>query len=205
MKKILILLALIILVDFAFSQDKLGFGNMPDGVDSTGFGTTTTWVKKASPPIIEGDSVNICGEWYYVVSFYGNLWLNRPLHCMDSNGGIYSYDNDTYISDIYGYLYTLDAAKRIDATISGWRLPTYDEIPHGIYYWLQGYPFINTCGGRGYDGIYYDLDLQKGYDWTSTAYNLNQTYCLTNECSLNVSTVGSPANAGYLSVLLIKD
>jgi len=117
-------------INIGFSQDKLGFGNMPDGVDSAGFGTVTTWVKPSS----EADSVYLCGEWYKTVTIGTQTWLQRNLHCDDLEGGIYSYNNDTGISDEYGYLYLYDAIIRIDGTISGWHLPSYDEFSTLITY-----------------------------------------------------------------------
>ena len=124
MKRILILLILVTSINFGFAQDKLGFGNMPDGVDSAGFGTVTTWVKKAS----ECTGVTIFGECYDTVRIGAQTWIAKNLHYNDMDGGVYSYNDDTSISDEYGYLYTWDAATRVDLLINGWHLPSLDEM-----------------------------------------------------------------------------
>ena len=127
-------------INFGFSQDKLGFGNMPEGVDSAGFGTVTTWVKKAS-----ADSVYLCGEWYKTVTIGTQTWLQRNLHCDDLEGGIYSYNDDTEISDEYGYLYTIAAAGRIDALIEGWHFPSRAELTTLSNY-VNGYGKLKEVG-----------------------------------------------------------
>jgi hypothetical protein len=49
MKRIVLILSFFVLTFFVKGQDKMGFGNMPEGVDSAGVGTVTTWVKKTVP------------------------------------------------------------------------------------------------------------------------------------------------------------
>jgi hypothetical protein len=49
MKIIALILTFLVLSNFVNGQDKMGFGNMPEGVDSAGIGTVTTWVKKTVP------------------------------------------------------------------------------------------------------------------------------------------------------------
>lgn len=45
MKKLIIITILLMSTIWLTAQDKMGFGNMPEGADSAGFGTVTTWKK----------------------------------------------------------------------------------------------------------------------------------------------------------------
>jgi len=92
MKRILILLILATSINFGFAQDKLGFGNMPDGVDSAGFGTVTTWVKKASNEIWGTEIVEVTS------SVTGRIWMDR-------NIGALRAATSSVDSDSYGYLF----------------------------------------------------------------------------------------------------
>jgi Leucine-rich repeat (LRR) protein len=89
MKRILILLILATSVNFGFSQDKLGFGNMPDGVDSAGFGTVTTWVKPSNAiTIITMSTTSTSETWSpQVVTKTGAI-----LHWEVSGAASYSVD-----------------------------------------------------------------------------------------------------------------
>jgi uncharacterized protein (TIGR02145 family) len=90
-------------------------------------GDKLVWEKKP-------DSTLICGKYYHFITIGTQIWLAENLHCDDSGGGIYSYNNDTEISDEYGYLYTWSAAMRIDTLITGWHLPTKTEYETLITY-----------------------------------------------------------------------
>lgn len=83
---------------------------------------------EATYELIQPETVTIGGEEYETVTIGTQTWLKRNLHYNDSGVGIYSYNNDTGISDVYGYLYTWDAAMRVDALIDGWHLPSYAEL-----------------------------------------------------------------------------
>jgi len=223
--KYLLFLTFFVLTLFVNAQDKMGFGNDPEGADSAGFGLVTTWVK----PSGELDSVLICGEYYKIVVIGTQSWLQRNLHCNDSGGGIYSYANSTANSDVYGFLYTWAAAVRISALIEGWHLPTNAEYitlanylggqsvsggkmkEEGTSHWqtpntdaTNESGFAGLPGGRRLGNLYSVL-LQEGNFWTSseitstTAYGRILTY---DDAFLGV--VNAAKTIGY-SVRLIKD
>jgi len=110
----------------SFGQDKVGHGSDSEGCDSSGIGLVTTWVKPITSEC--GETVTIFGEEYPVVQIGDQCWLGKNLHYNDSEGGVSSYGNNSTISSVYGYLYSWDAASRIDGLISGWHLPSIEEI-----------------------------------------------------------------------------
>jgi hypothetical protein len=61
MKKLLLILTFFVLANFVNGQDKMGHGNEPEGADSAGIGTVTTWVKPSGYWTYEG----ICTVGYY--------------------------------------------------------------------------------------------------------------------------------------------
>ena len=69
-------------------------------------------------------------------------WKTRNLNINDGLEGIYSYDNNSANSEIYGYLYTWAAATRVVATIPGWHIPSDSE-------WTT---LSNNLGGNSVSG-----------------------------------------------------
>lgn len=56
------------------------------------------------------------------------VWASANLNIDDGLGGIKPYGNNEDNVVKYGYLYTWDAAVRVAASISGWKLPTDDDF-----------------------------------------------------------------------------
>jgi uncharacterized protein (TIGR02145 family) len=72
-----------------------------------------------------------------VVEIGGQIWMKNNLDIDDGLGGIYDYDNTPANSFLFGKLYTYDAAMRISNNITGFHMPTKDEV----------LTLINYCGG----------------------------------------------------------
>ena len=122
MKKLLIILAFLPIG--LFGQSNWAAVNLgTTEMSRIYYGETLVWEKPSG-----GDSILICGEYYPYDSIGSQVWLTKNLHCNDSEGGIYSYDDNTANSDIYGYMYTYDAAMRIDTSIEGWHVPSLEEF-----------------------------------------------------------------------------
>jgi len=119
---------------FVNGQDKMGFGNDPEGADSAGFGTVTTWVKPN--PFVFVDTLT-------TVTIGSQIWTKYNLHLTDDGTGIYSYNDEPDSSAIYGYLYTWEAAMRTDSLIPGYHLPSHDEVATTL---------VNSIGGVNYGG-----------------------------------------------------
>jgi uncharacterized protein (TIGR02145 family) len=98
------------------------------------------WVEP--PPPCNGLLVN--GECYDTIQIGTQTWMQINLHYDDSGTGIYSYNDEPDSSDIYGYLYTWNAAMRMDTLIEGWHLPSSDEFTTLINY-LGG---TSVAGGK---------------------------------------------------------
>jgi uncharacterized protein (TIGR02145 family) len=105
----------------------------------------------------------ICDSIYPTVTIGTQTWMAANLHCDDGEGGIYSYNDDTGISDIYGYLYTWSAAMRMDTIIEGWHLPTKTE-----------WETLRTATGGGF------TDAGKLKETGTTHWNSPNNYA-TNE------------------------
>ena len=202
MKRILILLILVTSINVGFSQDKLGFGNMPEGVDSAGFGTVTTWVKPSS----EADSVYLCGEWYKTVTIGTQTWLQRNLHCTDGGSGIYCPNGNCSSNQNYGYLYTLEAALRIDSSIDGYHIPTLIEATElfGILnlnfnQYISGYYDLITS-------VYYQFN-ESSYWWTSTSLSLDLQEAFYCDFGYTIEYMegGLPKTTQANVIRLIKD
>jgi uncharacterized protein (TIGR02145 family) len=113
---------------------------------------------------VVGNPVVIGGETYQTVILNDQTWLQRNLHYNDGLGGIYSYNNETDSSGIYGYLYSLNAAARLDTLINGWHLPSGDENSLLISY-LGGY--LVAGGKLKEDGLNHWADPNQGASNTS--------------------------------------
>jgi uncharacterized protein (TIGR02145 family) len=178
----------------------------------------------APPPVIIG------GEEYETITIGTQTWLKRNLHYNDSGGEIYSYANNTANSDIYGYLYTWDAAMRVDTLIEGWHLASDAEWTIlttylggtsvaggkikevGYTHWTSpntgatnSSEFTGLPAGiRSAAGVFSNIST-AGYWWsstplTTTAWNRNVSYTLSS-----IARSGSQLKGSGYSVRLIKD
>lgn len=118
-------------------------------------GDKLVWEKESCAGVI------IQGYCYDTVRIGTQTWLAANLYYDDGDGGIYSYDLEPDTAAIYGYLYTWNAAMRVDSLIDGWHLPTFEEWNTIITY-LGG---TSVAGGK----------LKEiGFDhWT--IHNINST------------------------------
>jgi uncharacterized protein (TIGR02145 family) len=125
-------------------------------------------------------TVYLCGKWYKKVTIGTQVWLAENLHCDDGGGGIYSYNNDTEISDEYGYLYTWSAAMRIDTLIEGWHLPTKNDFDRYLYNYLNSASEYK-CNNTNY---YTYKSLASQSYWESSSI----TCAVGNDLSVNNAT-----------------
>jgi len=137
MKKSIILLFLLPL--FAVAQTANWSGVTAGGYDDIAvisMGEDTIWMKPSD---------YACEQVFTEVTIGTQVWALENLHCDDGGGGIYSYNNNTANSDIYGFLYTWDAAMRVAATVDGWHIPSQSEFQTLVDYLggeLLALPFV---------------------------------------------------------------
>lgn len=183
------------------------------------------------PPITETDTtVLICGKWYKKVKIGTQTWLAENLYCDDGEGGIYSYNDEADISNVYGYLYTWDAAMRVAASVDGWHLPSDAEWTTlstylggtsiaggklketGTDHWLSPNTgatnesgFTALPGGIRYHNDTFDYIGSRGHWWSATEYSTNSAWYLrTNYNNSNLNRFSLNKTLGF-SVRLIKD
>jgi uncharacterized protein (TIGR02145 family) len=190
-------------------------------------GTDTLWVKPSSC-----SGVTIAGECYDTVRIGSQTWLHRNLHYDDGGGEIYSYNDEPDSSDIYGYLYSWAAAKRIDSLIDGWHLPSKLELDNlvtylggvttaggkikeiGYRYWLP--PNTNASNSSGltlygagllyFPNMMYANNRKTSFLWTSAIYNINYVYTLVVNSNSGTVTIDPYYYTEYaISIRLIKD
>lgn len=132
------------------------------------------------------DSVVIDGYTYPTVKIGNQTWLKVNLYYNDGDGGIYSYNNEPNTAAVYGYLYTWDAAMRVDSLIAGWHLPGLDEL----------LILTNYLGGESVVG---DKLKEVGYvHWSAANYNA------TNSSGFTALGAGT-YNSIYASFFGLKD
>jgi len=162
---------------------------------------------------------------YKTVKIGEQTWMAENL-AFKVNNGCWAYANNQSNVTTYGYLYTLEVAKKVCPI--GWHLPTVAEWTELIAYLggenvaggelkattilqnkdtntTKSYDFNALPSGyRSYDGIFNDLGLNS-YWWCSSEYNTgyvlegNMLYMLMSEYWLSYAK-----NCGF-SVRCIKD
>lgn len=129
--------------EFDYSSDDLPSGTVVYDLDYIDY-------LPAPPSINPGDTLT-------EITIGTQIWMQYNLHIDDGEGGIYSYNDEPDSSDIYGYLYTWNAAMRLDTLINGWHLPSDVE-------WTTLTDFL-TNNGYGYGGS--GSDIAKSVATTS--------------------------------------
>jgi uncharacterized protein (TIGR02145 family) len=135
------------------------------------------------------------------------VWMLRNLDIDDGLGGIYAPNGNFGNVADYGYLYIIEAAIRVAATIPGWHLPTAAEwqtfgiyiysiapCPHDEYeakivreigdtHWQPGNTATNASGftalGAGYYIIGYSYEgfKKNAFFWGGVYYSPNYSGC----------------------------
>ena len=126
------------------------------------------------------------GQVYGVVNINGTYWMAENLNYKTDDS--WCYDDDPDLGEIYGRLYTSDAARQ--ACPDGWRLPTDEEWVEMIKYFDPDYvdtlysarstiafDRLTTCsnngfnaqmGGYRYGNHRYSQMGHVGYYWSGT-------------------------------------
>jgi uncharacterized protein (TIGR02145 family) len=123
-------------------DDRTVCGDITGTIALIGIDSTKQWEYLLVSEEGTSGSVVIGGEIYNTVTIGTQTWLQRNLHYNDGEGGIYSYNGSSSISEEYGFLYDWNAANRIDGLISGWHLPKTID-------WVV---LNNYCGSRIFAG-----------------------------------------------------
>ena len=71
-------------------------------------------------------------------------WMLYNLSIDDGLGGIYSYNNDPFNAEEYGYLYDYDAAVRVASSVEGFRFPSTGDF-ETLFTYLGG---NSVAGGK---------------------------------------------------------
>ena len=121
-----------------------------------------------------GDSVD-----FDTVTIGGQIWMAYNMDIDDAGAGIYDPNGSSGNVASYGRLYTLAAAQRIAATISGWRVPTRTDFQT-----LDGY-ITPSSGGKMKE--------------TGTTYFQTPNTGATNSVNFNGRAAGSYNSIGFYS------
>ena len=155
----------------------------------------------------------------------GNTWNTRNLNTLTKNGDTFCYNDRKINCDIYGKLYSWEAAKEACKNQgNGWRLPTKKEFENLAYVNasilgnersfyddsrsaqtflnLKNGLFNGTLGGGRITGVDYDKN-QIGYYWTSTIESRKAYVFVLNSKSKKVYTEVQSINNG-LSIRCIS-
>ncbi len=179
---------------------------------------------------------DVDGNIYKVKKINNKYWLTQNFKATKkANGqslqGVYVYDDNINNVTDYGRLYTWQAA--VDATPTGWHLPTQTEWEDlftslggagnagvklkesGFAHWNSPNSGSNNSSGftavgsgfRGGDGIYYDLKIHGSY-WGS-ANNASDPYCVylynsNSQVNYEVSPIDKTSGIAF-AVRYIKD
>ena len=151
-------------------------------------------------------------------------WTSQNLAIDDGQGGIYSRTLNYGQGNVTEYYYTWDAAVRVAASISGWRLPTRAEwntlksAAGGGYTagtkLKSTYGWYSNNGTNDYGfsvfpaGLYYDGFMDEGtyaYFYTSDNYSTAIAYNVSFDGYGYIETEGEGYKTAGLSVRLIQD
>jgi hypothetical protein len=183
MKIIALILTFLVLSNFVKGQDKMGFGNMPEGVDSAGIGTVTTWVKKTVPT----------GGFTMTTTSTSPTWSPQAV---TNTGAVLHWSVTGAVS------YEVDANKPMfDFSTPGTKYITVTNADNfsnvTIFQCISNQlTSLNVSGLSNLTSLYCYSNQLTSLD-VSGLSNLTQLYCYNNQLtSLNVSGL---SNLGYLS------
>lgn len=129
-------------------------------------------------PIVNGDVLTDSrdGQQYDIITLNGKRWLLQDLNYKASTGSV-CYNGVETNCDVYGRLYTYDAAQQ--ACPSGWHLATRSE-----YETAMAEPsFVWVYGGRMKDNTY-DFLNGMGFNWVlGTPIASDKSSC-TGDCGV---------------------
>ena len=170
MKKILLFLAFFVLTIFVNGQDKIGVGNDPEGFDSVGVGTVTTWVK---PILIDPNT--------FVLEFVipsNNYTLTIPFFNTTGYNCTINWKDGSALSTITTYN---DADRVHIYAIAGTYQVEFSGVVKGIYF--------NNSGNK--------LQLTKIIQWGNVG--MTSTARAFYGCS-NLSDIGDFENLPVTSI-----
>lgn len=157
------------------------------------------------------------------VQIGNQIWKTKNLAIDDGQGGIYTRTVNYGQGDVVEYYYTWEAALRIAASISGWRLPTnteWETLATAVGDSTAGTKLKSTYGwtsGNGTDDFSFTVfpageRNSRGFEslgsyaffWTS----VEKSSISTRICRFSTGAtiyMGSGTKTNGLSVRLIKD
>ncbi len=155
------------------------------------------------------------GKVYKTVQIGDQTWMTENL-AFKVDSGCYAYDNDENNNSKYGYLYSIETAKKVAP--EGWHLPTKAD-----YFKLlnnfggneneETYNALLKKGKSNFDvifgGYYYDGNLkgkgESAFFWTSTIWQGEAVYILNFSSEKKNVFINVTEEKYMYSIRLVKD